>query len=271
MKKRLIGFLLIICCAFLIPLTVVAGEGSGETCFLSLKIPSITTENLGVGDCSVGDFSADGFKYSAAGDFALILNSDIKNDILQGTLTKEDIKNTFVEDRNLYVAYVTPLELKEILEHLVSHVVIDMETETVDYEESYFEDFPSVSGMTVQYDASAPVGSRIYSITANNQSIDLTDNNSEYRLIASKELFDKYSEKSETIENLGVTYSDAVFTYIREEGDTFKSFSGERVVCLGAHARNIVGGVISFPLVIGIVVVLGIIVFIYRYKYKKRG
>ena len=122
------------------------------------------TEQPYYAQCELGSVCADAFRACAEADIALVNVGDLGDDLIQGEVTAQDISDVLPFDRELAVARVTPRQLYGLLEHAVSEVVLDMETEYVDEEASLFDGFCQISGITLRYDVSAPVGQRIMEI-----------------------------------------------------------------------------------------------------------
>ena len=71
--------------------------------------------------------------------------------------------DSFPTDTQYVLAELTEQELRDILEDSLSHIVLGSD-ETLDEAASAWEGFLCISGFSYSYDASAPVGSRVYAL-----------------------------------------------------------------------------------------------------------
>jgi len=131
----------------------------GET-RLDLDAPRVRT-----GETNLGDFIADVMRQTAGADAAIINSGAIKAGIARGKIEVQDVYTALPYDNYLVAVRLTGAQLKEALEHGVSHL------------EKASHGFPQVSGLTFTYSRSAPVGSRVKDVTVDGRPLDL---NKEY-------------------------------------------------------------------------------------------
>jgi len=137
-------------------------------------LTAVSERNAQCFESTLGDAVADAARIYLAADIAIINGGDLVRNMPPGDISWGELRRIFAEDRVLAVSYVTPKELRAILEVGVSHIRLN-EMERVDIEVSKFEGFPQISGFTFVYDATAPVGQRIREFRIDGESIDLDD------------------------------------------------------------------------------------------------
>ena len=164
MKKKLFSLLLSL--ALITALTGSAlGAGEEPVGVLEKAPKSYLTQEPYLTQCELGCVAADALRQAAGTQVALVNFGDIQNDLNQGEVTQADMERVFTADQPLAVAEVTGEQLYQILEHAVSQIQVDPNTEQVVEGSEEFDGFCQVSGFTFRYDASAPVGERVVSVT----------------------------------------------------------------------------------------------------------
>ena len=211
-----------LCLAFLLTLLSPAARaiGDDETAGESTDAFLGTEDIRSLSDeTDIGDLAADAVRHASGADIAVLNSGDLGRNLIGGTITYADCRAVFTEDRELAVVTVTPAQLKDILECGVSHIVMNSDEET-DRETSAWGGFPQISGFVFQYDVSALVGSRIRWIEIDGDALDLADNTTTLTLCATAymlsggwDCFDLGGG-----EPVGMTLSEALFTYICEQG-----------------------------------------------------
>ncbi len=134
-------------------------------CRLPGALPDFSREETDCAACYLGCMVADAVRAAGAADAALVNSGDLVRGIAGTEVTRKDIRAVFAENRTLAVAELSAAELSAMLEHALSRIVVDAETETIDRDASAFGGFLQVSGLQVEYDAGAEPGRRVYSIT----------------------------------------------------------------------------------------------------------
>ena len=122
-------------------------------------------------ETNVGDFLADSFRQTLKADVALMNGGSIRADtiISAGELTRRDVLSILPFKNKVVKLEVTGATLRAALEHGVGRSA----------EESEPGRFPQVGGIRFTFDATRPPGSRIVTVTVNDQPL---DNNRKYTL-----------------------------------------------------------------------------------------
>ena len=113
-------------------------------------------------ETNLGNFIADIMRQTARADAAIINAGSIKGSIAKGTIKTEDVYNALPYDNYLIAVQLTGAQVKEALEHGVSQAGQPSHS------------FPQVSGLTLTYSRSAPVGSRVREVCVGGRPLDLT-------------------------------------------------------------------------------------------------
>ncbi len=150
----------------LLAVPVYAAEEEDEVPIGTVETLLTATNGNGnlVGEMDLCDTVADAARAACGTDIAVVNGGDVIRNLDGGEVTRQDLVDLFLEDRELGTAEISGEDLLELLEYGVSYYVMDMSTETVDTEESLFDGFPQISGFTFTVDPTAPVGERIYSL-----------------------------------------------------------------------------------------------------------
>jgi 5'-nucleotidase len=140
-----------------------AASGNGTE--LAGTVPRLLTatsdKNARCVECTMGDAVADAVRKYLGADIAIVNGGDLKANLPGGEITWDELRSAFAEDRPLATAIVTVRQLREILEAGVSHIRMNA-SERIDEPSSVYDGFPQISGFTLYYDASAPVGQRVH-------------------------------------------------------------------------------------------------------------
>lgn len=252
MKKKLsILITIILLCAA--SSTPVLASGPERVAGVLERAPaSYLTESPALRQCELGSTAADAVRAAAGTQVALVNTGDLAHDLNRGTVTEEDARRVFREDRPLAVAELTPAQLWELLEHAVHQVTVDLDTERVDAERSTFEGFCQISGFQFRYDASAPPGERIVSVTLDSgERLSSSDEATVLTAAAARFMLEGgYGYPALQCQPLECTLSEALAEYVAvhphlPEGKT------ERIDLIGARENVIVGGVISPGMLLG--------------------
>ncbi len=133
-------------------------------------------------ECNLGDAVADAMCKYLDADIAIVCGGDLKANLF-GDITWDELRNAFPEDCQLATAVVTVRQLREILEAGVSHIRLNA-SEKIDTASSVYDGFPQISGFTLFYDASAPVGQRVHDIYFGDEKLALDDDSTTLTLAA---------------------------------------------------------------------------------------
>jgi 5'-nucleotidase/UDP-sugar diphosphatase len=120
----------------------------------------LDAQRVRTGETNLGDFVADVMRQGAGADAAIINGGIIKGSIVKGKIKLQDIYNALPYDNYLVVIRMSGAQLKEALEHGVSHLGKPSHR------------FPQVSGLTFRYSRSAPEGSRVKDVTVGGRLLD---------------------------------------------------------------------------------------------------
>jgi 5'-nucleotidase/UDP-sugar diphosphatase len=112
-------------------------------------------------ESNLGNFIADVMRQTAGADVAIINGGSIKASIAPGKIKNQDVYNALPYDNYLLAIRLTGAQLKQALEHGVSHLAKPSHR------------FPQVSGLTFTYRPGAPAGSRVKDVTVGGRPLDL--------------------------------------------------------------------------------------------------
>jgi len=188
--------------------------GESLAAMSSARNPGVRTQEM-----PLGSIVADAYRHAADTEIAIANGGDIRADVSAGVVTKGDIISILPFGNTLMVKTVTPVLLREILENGVSGIVTD-ENGDIDHENSPQGRFLHVSGFSFEYDPTAPVGTRIVSVTLDKGTqLSFDDNTTALTLAASNYVMtggDEYTMLSElpVLRELG-TADEALSEFIR--------------------------------------------------------
>lgn len=238
----------IACMAFIIicPAGVYAYEGEDVLGRLLIADVMLDISGRMSNEILLGNLVADAVLEASDADFAVVNAGDFSEEYLgYGDVTWDDICASFAENRQLAVADVTIVELRGVLEHAVSAITLDSETEAIDHSSSADEAFVQVAGFSFVYDASAPAGDRVMRIRdAEGEELDLDDESTTYRLAASRYMFDGgYGmPRMERAEDLGITLADAVAEFFLAHGEITDYETG-RIDAVGTTDNTLISAI----------------------------
>ena len=235
---------------FLLAAVFLAAGTSGLTVAVIGSIPvnlqaegQVSAQSAGT---SLGYVAADAVAYSTHVDAVLLAGGILRGSLRAGEITDEDIRRVFPEDHGIAVAWMTAEEIAAVLEIGASHLVFDPATESIDRDRSAYDGFPQITGLSIQYDVSAPPGERLYSAEWDDgTALDAGDPLRRYAVAMTEESMNgAYGwPRVEAYETTGVTLRDALTEYIRDKGneveDPIKSFvlikHGQRIETIGSN------------------------------------
>jgi len=255
MKKLWIAVLLFLC------LPVLAGTGwalsDDEIAGQCAEAAYGTEDNRYLSaEVSVGSLAADGALYASGADIAIVNSGDLGRNLPGGTVTYEDCRVVFMEDRTLAVVTVSPAELRDLLEVGVSRIVMDDEQMT-DREASAWGGFPQIGGFEFEYDVSSLPGGRIRWIRINGEKLDLTDNTPGLTLCATGYMLQGgWDYPVSGGEDLETTLSEALFSYIQARGTVSPPGTGERIIAVGSKDEALLDAMHISPVLLLVAVLL---------------
>lgn len=198
-------------------------------------------------ECSLGNFAADAIRAYTGADIALFASGDLGITLPAGEVTPDRIQDSFPKPVDIVLTEVTADEVRALLEEGLSHITLD-ETETIDTAASAWDGFFCVSGFSFSYDASAPVGQRVYDFPLEGN-----------YLLAVSSVYCAGTPAG--------TVQDAVSTFCSEVDTVSPPEDNDRIQVLGAGEDRIVGGLIPPYFIL----ILTVVVFLFSgAKYRRR-
>lgn len=221
---------------------------------------SFLAETPFVSQCELGGAAADALRAWAGADIALVNVGDLQNDLNAGEVTRADVQRVFREDKALAAAEIAPAELFSILEHSVAQVTVDPATEQIMAEDSVFEGFCQIAGFRFQYDASAPAGQRVLSVTLDDgRKLSADDRETRLRLCASAYMLrGGYGYPAFSCEELEGSLSQVLGAWVSRNSD-LSAQGRERIQVLGARQNTIAGLLPRGVWVAGALVFIGLV------------
>lgn len=204
----------------------------------------------------LGDLTADAVANAVDCDIAIINGGVFFDDLLGGNITRRSICDVIPEDLALVSVAISPATLKAILETGVSHVTINAE-DRIDYTNVAYNGFPQISGFQFTYDASAPSGNRVLSITLDENELDLTVDVPYITLATTEELaaggcdYPVLSGATAT----GQSLQDALAAYIQSLGTVKPPQDNGRITVLGAGEWAIYKFIDKGPLLFALLII----------------
>ena len=255
----------VLCAAAL--LTAASAADTGDA-----VIGQAGTRYTGVGDpdsrsaeTGLGNAVADAVRAAAETPYAIVPGGLIVNNLIAGEVTRGELELLFAEDAPLAVAELTTAELKALLEECVGHIVLD-DVQAVDEAASAFDGYPQISGFTLRYDVSAPVGARVTRIEdADGQALNLTDTARILRIASIEGLFDgSYGLTPRAYVLLDATVLEAMEDFTRAGGLTGEETGRVRVI--GSSDNTLLG---DFPVVLAALTLI-LLVLAFRVFYHPK-
>ena len=114
------------------------------------------------GESEFGNLVADAFRWKTKSDIAICNGGDMRTDLPGGAVTRGDLLSIFPFNNSVLVCEISGKGIREMLEHSVYA-----------YPAS-FGGFQNVSGMTFEFDPTAPIGSRVGDIFINGNRLENT-------------------------------------------------------------------------------------------------
>ncbi len=214
--------------------------------------------------CELGSAVADAVRDLAGADAALVNVGDLRNDLNDGEISRAEVENVFAEDRPLAVAELTPEALRAILEHSVSRVTVDPDTEQFVPEECRFDGFCQISGFRFRYEATALAGERVMDIRMEDGSA-LGDT---VTVCATAYMLDGgYGFEPAENAPLDATLADALEAYVREH-TAFPGGGSDRITVVGVREPFLGTGLSRGAVFAGCIVLIGVLA-VYGMRQKK--
>lgn len=205
---------------------------------------AFTKEQGCVGDTVMGAIVADSIRAYTGADIAAIPCGDFSEEVIGvKTLTFSELCRLLPENPKLVTACLSPKQLKAILEHAVSCVVLDPETKLIDRESSMSDVFLQLSGLELVYDTSAPAGKRVYSVSLGERELDLNDDEPYLLFAGSESLFDGSLgfPAAETLVYSNATCVDAAVEYLAaSDAEIISEYELDRISTIGNSENRII-------------------------------
>lgn len=198
-------------------------------------------------ECALGNFGADALRWYTGADIALFASGDLGITLAAGEITEQSLSDSFPQDKPIVVTEVTAEELRALLEESLSHITLGPD-EAIDEAASAYEGFFCVAGFTYSYDASAPVGQRVYVLPLKGETLTLA-------------ISSEYASGDKVC-----TIREAVTAYCEDRGSVAPP-EGDRIRVLGAWENQIVGG--FFPKEF-IIIVAAVAIIFGGARYRRR-
>lgn len=210
------------------------------------------------GECAMGDLTADAVRIVCGTDVAVVHGGVFASNLQSGELSEEDFSLYFMEDPEICTVSICAAELYAMMENSVSHIV-QRDTGDIDRENSEFDGYLQVSGVSMIWDLSAPVGERVVSITGgNDQLLDREDEKTMLTLAAPREVLNgEYGYQAagaSRIDSMGLTLWQCVSSYWSELGE-LPVPEGGRIYVRAANQNRIIDR-FPLPLILGAIVLV---------------
>ena len=137
---------------------------------LSSARGDVSTLGVRNSEQALGNIVADAMKTIGGADIAVTNGGGLRADVKVGDITRGDINSVLPFGNVLVIKEATPKALKEIMEN------------GLQFAPGVDGRFPQISGMSVVYDQSGPVGGKVMSISISGKALDLNDDMTIYKL-----------------------------------------------------------------------------------------
>ncbi len=132
--------------------------GSVNETLSSAREPGVRTQEM-----ALGNLVADATLDATGADIALLNGGGLRADLKAGTITKKDVVTCLPFGNYIITKYVTPKQLKSLMENGVSKIP------------GADGRFPQIGGFSFVYDPSMEAGERVTEITVKGKKVDLND------------------------------------------------------------------------------------------------
>lgn len=218
-------------------------------------------------ETSLGNLCADAARECCGADFALLPAEAMEGTLAHGAIFASDLERIIPQDDSLFIVSISAAQLFDLLETGVSHLVTN-QAEQIDSERSAWQGFPQVSGFSWTYDASAPAGERVLSVSRDGVELDPADETVQYTLVTTAPLLEGFLDYQ-----LPGTHQDTGFTL----RDALTHYCTGRDTLSALPSRATVIGTASYPLweqfplpaLVGICLVVALLAALPRWKGEK--
>lgn len=260
----------LLCLCFTPPALAAGTERLGEC---AQRLPACDSRGNTNTETDFGNFMADALRWYGDADVALLPSGDLGNHLQQGEITEEKLAFCLQRDCQLGRARISPAQLYAYLEQGVAQLSLK-EDETIDWANSHSDGYLQLSGLTVIYDITAPVGERVWELKLADGSVpDREDEEASLTLISTLELLEGgYGyPPAWQVEPLD-SELDAAAAYTRHLGQVEKP-AGGRTQLMGPRSfwnsnGRVVGGLIA---AVGLLLVLSTLDARKRRKQRNRA
>lgn len=206
---------------------------SDQIASITLPDAVFEKEQGSVADAVMGNIAADAVRTAAGTDIAVIPCGDFSGaDVGVKKFTQSDAVTMFSCDEQIAVTELTAAELFVLLEHAVASVALDEETKRLDFKASLSEQFLQISGFEFVYDSTAPVGSRIYSVSMDGKRLE-KDGDFTLTLATGMSLLEgEYGYSLQGGEMIELCYSEALWDFLSKKSVITEYDSG-RIRAIG--------------------------------------
>lgn len=156
MKKICVGLLFFTMLYVMLAPSALAGQGT--------VYEVMDASGAQYDECVLGDLTADAVRYSTGADVALVGGGLLRANLPYGEPTDAVLCSVYTGDEEIFFCTLSPVELYEIFEVSVSREVQLEIDGALDGNVSAFAGFLQISGLCLVWDASAPMGERVYSL-----------------------------------------------------------------------------------------------------------
>lgn len=217
-------------------------------------------------ECSLGDAAADAVRSVCGTQISIVNGGDLDYSLIYGEVTEQNLIDAFPLDRTLCVVSVTPAQLAALLEILLSHLTVAADT-TLDTNMSAFAGFPQISGFIMQYDVSAPPGSRLENVTLEDGTqLNLEDMQALLTLSGTDALFSgTYGYTLDGAQSTAYTLRSAFAAYLLQT-KTLQAPAANRTTVRGLGGEPLIS---KIPMIL--VVVAIVIIGIFSYLHQRRN
>lgn len=222
---------------FILALLVLSGSALAAVCG-----SRIDSDGDRCRECALGNFGADALRFFTGADLALFASGDLGITLPAGEITEQRLAESFPYDKAIVLMDVRREELAALLEESLSRITLGAD-ERIDTAASAYDGFFCVSGFGFSWDASAPVGQRLYDLPLEDRTYTLA-------------LPAEYAPDTADLRSAG-TIREAVSAYCESLGEVTAP-AADRTTVLGAWENQLVGGYIprGFVLIVAVVAMI---------------
>lgn len=249
-------------CAMTVPVFA-ANEVVGQN---ELLLTAMNEPGARGGECTLGDATADAMRESFGTEIALLPGGVFAFNLLGGDITREDVYLIFPGEDMLGTAELTAAELWEVLEHSVSKFTVN-ESDCVDWENSLFDGFLQVSGLSFRFDASSLPGERVTEVTLDDgRTIDPADHETIITVVSTAEMLSGgYGYPTLDWRETDLTLPEMFIRYLATVDGALKAPELSRITMIGtadnAFLNNVKSDAVLFLACAGAIALVGFLTF----------